>query len=63
VPWIILSVIVFLWGTQTGKNLMNAPEKTFASLASWSTPPSKITNPQFRSVAEQFGSSCPTGGA
>jgi lactate permease len=47
VPWIILSVIVFLWGTQTGKNLMNAPEKTFASLASWSTPPSKITNPQF----------------
>ncbi len=47
VPWIILSVIVFLWGTQTGKNLMNAPEKTFTSMASWHTPPSKITNPQF----------------
>ncbi len=47
VPWIILSVIVFLWGTQTGKNLMNSPEKTFTSTATWSTPPSKITNPQF----------------
>jgi lactate permease len=47
VPWVILSVIVFMWGTQTGKNLMNAPEKTFKSLATWQTPPSKITNPQF----------------
>ena len=47
VPWIILSVIVFLWGTQTVKNMMNAPEKTFTSLASWHTPPSKVTNPQF----------------
>jgi lactate permease len=46
-PWIILSVIVFMWGTQTGKNLMNTPEKVFPSMASWSTPPSKITNPQF----------------
>jgi lactate permease len=47
VPWIILSLAVFLWGTQTGKNLMNAPEKTFKSMATWQTPPSKITNPQF----------------
>ena len=47
VPWIILSVIVFLWGTQTGKKIMNTPEKTFTSMASWQTPPSKITNPQF----------------
>jgi lactate permease len=46
-PWIILSVIVFMWGTQTGKNLMNTPEKVFTSMASWGTPPSKITNPQF----------------
>ena len=46
-PWIILSVIVFMWGTQTGKTLMNTPEKVFTSMASWSTPPSKITNPQF----------------
>ena len=46
-PWIILSVIVFMWGTQTGKDLMNTPEKVFHSMASWSTPPSKITNPQF----------------
>ena len=47
VPWIILSVIVFCWGTQTGKKIMNTPEKVFTSMASWSTPPSKITNPQF----------------
>ncbi len=47
VPWVILSVIVFVWGTQTGKNLMNTPEKTFTSMAHWNTPPSKMTNPQF----------------
>src|SRR5579862_8830609 len=47
VPWIILSVTVFLWGTQTGKNVMNTPEKVFTSMSHWSTPPSKITNPQF----------------
>ncbi len=47
VPWIILSVIVFCWGTQTGKRIMNTPEKVFTSTASWSTVPSKITNPQF----------------
>jgi lactate permease len=47
VPWIILSLIVFLWGSQTGKNFMNAPEKTIKSMATWHTPPSKITNPQF----------------
>jgi lactate permease len=47
IPWVILSVIVFMWGTQTGKTLMNSPEKTFKSMATWQTPPSKITNPQF----------------
>jgi lactate permease len=47
VPWIILSVIVFCWGTMTGKRIMNTPEKVFPSMASWHTPPSKITNPQF----------------
>ena len=46
-PWLILSVIVFCWGTFTGKKIMNTPEKVFTSTASWSTPPSKITNPQF----------------
>ena len=46
-PWLILSVIVFCWGTVTGKKIMNSPEKVFTSMASWSTPPSKITNPQF----------------
>jgi lactate permease len=47
VPWVILSVAVFLWGTQTGKTLMNTPEKVFPSLAAWHTPPSAITNPAF----------------
>ncbi len=47
VPWIILSVIVFCWGTPTGKKIMDTPEKVFTSMASWSTPPSKITAPQF----------------
>ncbi len=36
VPWVMLSVIVFLWGTQTGKIWMNTPEKAFASLATMS---------------------------
>jgi lactate permease len=47
VPWIILSVVVFCWGTPTGKRMMDTPEKVFTSMASWSTPPSKITAPQF----------------
>ena len=47
VPWIVLSVIVFVWGTQTGKRWMNTPEKVFPSTASWTTKPSQITNPQF----------------
>jgi len=47
VPWIILSVVVFCWGTPTGKRIMDTPEKVFTSMASWSTPPSKITAPQF----------------
>jgi lactate permease len=47
VPWIIRSVIVFLWGTQSFKTVINTPEKISTSMASWHTPPSKITNPQF----------------
>ncbi len=47
IPWVILSVAVFAWGTQTGKNLMNTPEKVFPSLATWHTLPSAITNPTF----------------
>jgi len=47
IPWAILSIIVFVWGTQTGKLWMNTPEKVFPSTASWSTKPSQITNPQF----------------
>ena len=46
-PWLILSICVFCWGTPTGKGIMNTPEKTFTSMKTWSTPPSKITNPQF----------------
>ncbi len=47
IPWVILSIAVFVWGTQTGKNLMNTPEKVFTSMATWQTAPSKITNPAF----------------
>ncbi len=47
IPWAVLSIIVFMWGTQTGKKWMNTPEKVFPSTASWATKPSKITNPQF----------------
>jgi lactate permease len=46
VPWLVLSVFVFCWGTYTGKRIMNTPEKVFLSTAQWSTVPSKITNPQ-----------------
>jgi lactate permease len=45
-PWLVLSIMVFCWGTYTGKKIMNTPEKAFPSLSTWSTPPSKITNPQ-----------------
>lgn len=45
-PWLVLSLTVFCWGTYTGKKIMNTPEKVFSSLSTWSTPPSKITNPQ-----------------
>jgi lactate permease len=47
IPWAVLSIIVFVWGTQTGKLWMNTPEKVFTSTATWSTKPSQITNPQF----------------
>jgi len=47
IPWVILSVAVFAWGTQSGKTLMNTPEKVFTSMAAWQTPPSRITNPAF----------------
>jgi lactate permease len=47
IPWLILSVSVFVWGSQTGKNLLNTPEKVFTSMSAWHTPPSKITNPSF----------------
>jgi lactate permease len=45
-PWLVLSVLVFCWGTYTGKKIMNTPEKVFASVSTWGTPASKITNPQ-----------------
>jgi lactate permease len=45
-PWLVLSVLVFCWGTYTGKKIMNTPEKVFPSTSTWSTAPSKITNPQ-----------------
>ena len=45
-PWLVLMVCVFCWGTFTGKKVMNTPEKVFSAMSTWSTPPSKITNPQ-----------------
>ena len=45
-PWLVLSVMVFCWGTTTGKKVMNTPEKVFASMSKWSPLPSAITNPQ-----------------
>jgi lactate permease len=48
VPWVVLSVIVFVWGTQTGKMWMNNPEKVIPSMAAMSPKPSEITNPQFK---------------
>jgi lactate permease len=45
-PWLVLSVMVFCWGTYTGKKIMNTPEKVFTSMSTWHTPPSGITNPQ-----------------
>jgi lactate permease len=45
-PWLVLSVLVFCWGTTTGKKTMNTPEKVFTSMSTWSPLPSKITNPQ-----------------
>jgi lactate permease len=47
IPWVVLSVIVFIWGTQTGKLWMNTPEKAIPALAGLSHKPSAITNPQF----------------
>src|SRR3974390_1893789 len=51
-PWLVdvisaVVVMVFCWGTVTGKRIMNTPEKVFTSMATWSTPPSKITAPAF----------------
>ncbi len=46
-PWLVLSICVFCWGTPTGKKIMNTPEKVFPSMSTWSPAPSKITNPQF----------------
>ena len=31
-PWLVLSVVVFCWGTTTGKKIMNTPEKAFPSV-------------------------------
>jgi len=42
VPWAILSVLVFCWGTQTGKRIMNN-----ASFDPGVKTASKVTNPQF----------------
>jgi len=45
-PWLILCVVVFCWGTQTGKKLFDTPEKVFTSLADMHPVPSAITAPK-----------------
>jgi len=45
-PWLVLSVMVFCWGTMTGKKIMNTPEKVFTSMSTWHPLPSAVTNPQ-----------------
>jgi len=45
-PWLILSLLVFFWGTYTGKKILNTPEKVFPFMRTWPVPPSAITNPQ-----------------
>ena len=45
-PWLVLSVLVFCWGTYTGKKIMNTPEKVFPFMKTWHFPPSAVTNPQ-----------------
>jgi lactate permease len=62
VPWLILSVVIFCWGTYAGKRIMNTPEKSAANPQSVAervakppidfltktlhVPLGKITNPQ-----------------
>jgi lactate permease len=45
IPWLILMIVVFCWGTITGKGIMNNPEKNVSFLSG--THLSKVTNPQF----------------
>jgi lactate permease len=45
-PWLVLSILVFCWGTYTGKKVMNTPEKVFSFMRTWHIPPSTITNLQ-----------------
>jgi lactate permease len=45
-PWLVLSISVFCWGTYTGKKIMNTPEKVFPFMNTWHVLPSALTNPQ-----------------
>jgi len=45
-PWLVLSVLVFCWGTYTGKKIMNTPEKMLPFMSTWHIPPSTVTNLQ-----------------
>ena len=51
IPWAVLSVIVFVWGTQTGKLWMNTPEKIFRFHRQLVTPsPARSPIRSFRST-------------
>jgi lactate permease len=45
-PWLVLSVLVFTWGTTTGKKIMNSPQKVFPFMRTWQVQANLITNPQ-----------------
>ena len=45
-PWLVLSILVFCWGTYVGKTIMNTPEKVFSFMSTWRIRPSAVTNPQ-----------------
>jgi len=47
-PWVVLSILVFCWGTYAGKKVMNTPEKVFPIMSAWRIPPSAITNAQIK---------------
>ena len=45
-PWLVLSLLVFTWGTTTAKKAMSSPEAVFPVMRHWNPQPGRITNAQ-----------------